>query len=552
MKTSRTYLFVIFLLCGFGSLLLSCGNWEVPTKKTKRECVKPSASGTVNAAISQRKADFSISNSGGTIDKVTWDFGNGNTSVTTGMTASYTYPANGTYTVKATMANTCDQETTLQQTIVVSDAVRPTVTLQAITGVSTTTALTGMTITSNGNATITRYGLCYSTTNQMPTIEGDNIISGALPAAIGTSVPLSLTSLQPNTIYYVRSFAANAAGTAYSTNVQTFQTGQNPIVITNGTASIGYSTAAINLVVQHLGNPAAIEYGIYYSSTTNNPDVNSPSAKVVSPTAGVNVVVNLNDLTANKTYYYRSFARLATGEIIYGPVMSFTTQVDPVALDLIASVSFTDQSLLDVSGFNNHVKLVDNPTFTTDHKGKANSAIFLDGVNDYFYMDENSSLNPEALSVSIWFKMSSFTHRMQVYNKSRFSDSAFETYSALLKLENDQGPNTTVMTNIKQNSACQPGKGWLEFPFTSRIEVNTWYHLVFTYSGRTVRMYLNNVPLYTNTDLPNSTMDKCPGAELKFGAAIQGLNWFFHGAMDDIRIYKRALTASEVDALYKQ
>ncbi|AKD56145.1 LamG-like jellyroll fold domain-containing protein [Spirosoma radiotolerans] len=551
MQTSRTYLLILFSVCGLGSLLLSCGNWEVPTKKTQRECVKPS--GTLNAPTQQRKVDFSISNSGGTIDKVNWDFGNGSTSATTGMTVSYTYPANGTYTVKATLTNTCGLETTIQQTVTVSDAVKPTVTLQAITTVSTTSALAGMTITSNGNATITQYGICYSATNQTPDKENDTVVQGALPAPTGTAVPMSLTGLQSNVIYYARSFATNAAGTVYSA-VQTFQTGQNPVVVTNGTASVGVTTASINLVVQHLGNPAAIEYGIYYSSTTNIPDVNSPSVKIVSPTAGANVVVNLNDLTSNKTYYYRSFARLASGEIIYGPIMSFTTQIDPVAQDLIASVSFTDQSLLDVSGYNNHVQLVDNPTFTTDHKGRPNSAIFLDGVNDYFYMPENSnnSLNPEALSVSIWFKMSSFTHRMQVYNKSRFSDSNFETYSALLKLENDLGPNTTVMTNIKQNSGCQPGKGWLEFPFTSRIEVNTWYHLVFTYSGRTVRMYLNNVPLYTNTDLPLDKMDKCPGAELKFGAAIQGLNWYFHGAMDDIRIYKRALTASEVDALYKQ
>ncbi|WP_461133992.1 LamG-like jellyroll fold domain-containing protein [Spirosoma lituiforme] len=551
MKTLRTYLLILFSIFGFGSLLLSCGNWEVPTKKTQRECVKPS--GTLNNVISQRKADFSISNSGGTTDKVTWDFGDNNSAVTTGMTVSYTYPSNGTYTVKATMANTCGQETTIQQTITVSDAVNPTVTIQAISGVSTTTALAGMTITSNGNATITQYGLCYSTTNQAPNKDSDPILLGALPAPLGTSTPLSLTSLQPNTIYYVRSFATNAANkTSYSTTVQTFQTGQDPIVITNGTASVGYATASINLIVQHLGNPVAKEYGIYYSSTTNNPDVNSTSAKASGPVVGVNIVLNLNDLTASKTYYYRAFARTASDQIIYGPIMSFTTQADPVAQDLIASIAFTDQSLVDVSGYNNHVKLVDNPTFTTDHNGKPNSAIFLDGVNDYFYMSENSSLNPEALSVSVWFKMSSFTHRMQIYNKSRFSDSAFETYSALLKLENDQGPNTVVMTNIKQNSACQPGKGWLDFPFTSRIEVNTWYHLVFTYSGKTVRMYLNNVPLYTNTDLPYSTMDKCPGADLKFGAAIQGLNWFFHGAMDDIRIYKRALTASEVDILYKQ
>ncbi|WP_461064221.1 LamG domain-containing protein [Spirosoma horti] len=272
-----------------------------------------------------------------------------------------------------------------------------------------------------------------------------------------------------------------------------------------------------------------------------------------TPTVGVTTAVNLTNLTPSTTYYYRAYAKLPSGQFVYSStVETFTTLADPLLQDLIASISFTDQSLLDVSGYNNHVKLVDNPTFTTDHKGRANSAIFLDGVNDYFYMDESNSLNPDALSVSVWFKMSSFTHRMQIYNKSHFTDSANETYSALLKLEDDKGPNTVVMTNIKQNSNCQSGKGWQDFPVTSRIQKDTWYHLVFTYSGRSIQMYLNNVLLYRNDELPYSTMDKCPGAELKFGAAIQELNWFFHGAMDDIRIYKRALTAGEVDALYKQ
>lgn len=552
MKTLRTYLLILFSIFGFGSLLLSCGNWEVPTKKTQRECVKPS--GTLNNVISQRKADFSISNSGGTTDKVTWDFGDNNSAVTTGMTVSYTYPSNGTYTVKATMANTCGQETTIQQTITVSDAVNPTVTIQAISGVSTTTALAGMTITSNGNATITQYGLCYSTTNQTPNKDSDPILLGALPAPLGTSTPLSLTSLQPNTIYYVRSFAVNAAGKiSYSTTVQTFQTGQNPIVITNGTASIGYATASINLIVQHLGNPVAKEYGIYYSSTTNNPDVNSTSAKANGPVVGVNIVLNLNDLTASKTYYYRSFARTASDEIIYGPIMSFTTQADPVALDLIASIAFTDQSLVDVSGYNNHVQLVGRPTFTADRKNKANAAILLNGSGDYFFMPDNSSLNPDALSVSIWIKPAVFSGtRMQIYNKSRFADSAFETYSSLMKLENDIGPNITVITDIKQNGNCQQGKGWQDFLFTSFIEMNVWHHVVFTYSGRSARMYFDNALLYKKDDLPASAMDKCPGGDLKFGGQYLELPWYFKGAMDDIRIYKRALTASEVDVLFKQ
>jgi len=65
-------------------------------------------------------------------------------------------------------------------------------------------------------------------------------------------------------------------------------------------------------------------------------------------------------------------------------------------------------------------------------------------------------------------------------------------------------------------------------------------------------MYLNNVLLYRNNELSYSAMDKCFGSELKFGAGIKALGWYFDGAMDDIRIYKRALTDSEVDALYKQ
>jgi hypothetical protein len=555
MKTLRTYLLVISLICGFGTLLLSCGNWDIPTKKTKRDCVQPS--GTLTAQPQQLKVDFSITGSAGTIDNVVWDFGNNTpTTTTTGTTASYTYSAPGTYTVKATLTNSCKLGTTLQQTITVSNAVLPTVTLQAITTVSTTSALAGMSITSNGNATIIRYGICYSPTNQLPDESKDFKAELTSPLALSTAIPISLTGLQPNTIYYARSYAVNSAlKTGYSTIVQTFQTGQNPVANTNGTASVGVTTASINFVVLHLGNPPAVEYGIYYSSTTNDPNVNSPAAKVVSPTVGVNTVVNLNDLTPNKTYYYRSYARMANGEIIYGPVMSFTTQPDPVAQDLIASVAFTDRSLLDVSGYNNHVKLV-GTSFTTDRKGNANSAILLNGAGDYFYMDDNNTLNPESMSISLWIKPAvipaNVDGRMQIYNKARFSDGLPQTYSSLMKAENDIGPKLTFMTDIKQGSNCQGGLGWQSLGFTAPVVLTNWYHLVFTYSGKTARMYFNNVLQYERTDLSPSGIDPCPGGELKFGAQYKDLPWYFKGAMDDIRIYKRALTANEVQTLFNQ
>jgi PKD repeat protein len=542
--------FCLFIISS-GALLLGCGNWDIPTRKSQRECVKPA--GTLVAQSQQLKVDFSISGSSGTIDKVSWDFGNGSTSATTGMTVSYTYPTSGTYTTKATLTNSCTQETVLQQVISVSNASLPTVTMQPPTDILTTSAAVRMTITSTGNSTITRYGICYSATNTIPDINKDNVVDqlGVLP--INTPAPFSLTALLPNTLYYVHSFAINSSvSTPGYSDVQTFRTGQNPAVSVNGTASIGTTTASVNFVVTNPGSPAAVEYGICYSSSTSTPDItNSMVSTVTSPAVGATIVVNLSNLTANKTYYYRPYAKPPVGPPVYGEIMTFATLIDAVAQDLIASVSFTDQSLLDVSGLNNHVKTVGNPQFTTDHTGRANSAILLNGSGDYFYMPENNSLNPDALSISIWIKPTMVKDRMLIYNKSKFIDGTSEMYSSLIK-PSETGSGIAINVDIKQGSNCKPADGWQTVTFSSTPDLSTWHHVVFTYSGKSIRMYFDTVLLGQTDNLPGNSIDKCPGGDLKFGAQSQILPQYFNGALDDIRIYKRAITAAEVQTLFNQ
>lgn len=545
------YIGVCLLVISSGALLLSCDSWELPTRKSRRECVKPA--GTLVAQIQQRKVDFSISGSSGTIDQVIWDFGNGSTTVTTGMTVSYTYPDSKTYTAKATLANSCDDATILQQVISVSDAISPTVTLQPATDVLTTSAAFRMTLIATGNAAISRYGLCYSATNAMPDITKDNVLDKTEALASNTPVSFTLTTLLPNTLYYVRSFAVNASGKiGYSDPVQLFRTGQNPVVAVNGTVAIGITTASVNFMVTNPGSPAAVEYGICYSSTSSTPEVKTASTvKVTSPAVNATVVVNLTDLTPNRTYYYRPYAITTLGEVIYGDVMTFITQIDTVAQDLIASVSFTDQSLLDISGLNNHVKLVGSPAFTIDHKGRANSAILLNGAGQYFYMDDNSSLNPDALSISIWIKPAVVNDRMLIYNKSKFVDGTGEMYSSLIK-PSETGSGVAINVDIKQGSNCKPADGWKTVTFSSTPDLSTWHHVVFTYSGKSIRMYFDSILLGQTDSLPSNSIDKCPGGDLKFGAQSQILPQYFNGALDDIRIYKRAITAAEVQTLFNQ
>jgi hypothetical protein len=553
-KTILSYLIGFSLLCLGGQLLLGCETWDLPTRKKKGTCEKPS--GTLTAIAQERKVNFSITNSSGSIDRVSWDFGNGSTTITTGMTVTHTYSAPGTYTVKATLTNPCDPVTILMLSVSAADAVAPTVSLQPATGVSTNSATVGMTVTSTGNAPITRYGICYSSKNMMPEIGKSDVLMTDKPGPVAPNIPVSfvLTNLEPNTTYYVRSFATNSSGkTGHSPDpVQIVQTGSTPSVSIVGTPNVGITTATVNFAVANAGNPVAIEYGICYSLTNEITITNSTVVPVAPPSVGVNTPVNLTNLQPNTTYYYRSYAKLPSGEVIYSPATeSFKTQIDTLAQDLIASVSFTDGSLLDVSGNNNHAIRVNNPTFTADRKGKANSAISLNGSGDYFYMAENSTLNPDALTVSIWIKPNVVDRRMQIYNKSRFNDGSAEMYSSLIK-PNENGAGVTINTDIKQNSNCQGGIGWQTFTFSSDIQLNTWHHVVMTYSGQSARMYFDNALLSSPNNLPANAIDKCTGGELKFGAQIKDLPNYFNGTIDDIRIYKRALTAAEVQTLFNQ
>ena len=85
----------------------------------------------------------------------------------------------------------------------------------------------------------------------------------------------------------------------------------------------------------------------------------------------------------------------------------------------------------------------------------------------------------------------------------------------------------------------------------SHYTLNTWHHLVASYSNNFVYFYLDGVfdgvqalqgPMRTNN------LKMAIGAPLS--TAYQ--NYSFFGNIDDIRIYNRALSASEVKALYHE
>lgn len=152
--------------------------------------------------------------------------------------------------------------TTLSGCLFPKETDYPEVTTNSVTSIAQTTATCGGTITSDGNATITEKGVCWSQwytpyTSDNRTIDGTG--SGSFTSYI--------TGLTANTTYYVRAYATNEMGTSYGAS-EIFTTtggGGGPVTDVDGNVytpvTIGTQVWMLeNLKTTHYRNGDAISY----------------------------------------------------------------------------------------------------------------------------------------------------------------------------------------------------------------------------------------------------------------------------------------------------
>ena len=114
-------------------------------------------------------------------------------------------------------------------------------TTTTVTDITQTTAKSGGNITSDGGATVTARGVCWST-SQTPTI-ADNKTSNGTGAGSFTS---AISGLTANTTYYVRAYATNSNGTAYGSAMSfTTQEGSSGSTFTDPRDGKVYQTVVI-------------------------------------------------------------------------------------------------------------------------------------------------------------------------------------------------------------------------------------------------------------------------------------------------------------------
>jgi hypothetical protein len=192
----------------------------------------------------------------------------------------------------------------------------PTVNTNAVTNITTNTASSGGNIVDNGGSVITAKGVCWSTSNN-PTLANSFTINGNGSSSFSTYV----SSLNAGTTYYVRAYATNSTGTAYGNQVS-FTT--QPISVPVLSTSISYNSytyATNNANITSDGGSAITVKGICWS-TSPNPTIADNTTN--EGTGAAPYISTMNGLSANTTYYVRSYATNASGTG-YGNLVSFTT-----------------------------------------------------------------------------------------------------------------------------------------------------------------------------------------------------------------------------------
>ncbi|TSC92512.1 MAG: Glycoside hydrolase family 2 sugar binding protein [Candidatus Berkelbacteria bacterium Licking1014_7] len=191
-----------------------------------------------------------------------------------------------------------------------------------------------------------------------------------------------------------------------------------------------------------------------------------------------------------------------------------------------SSTVFTDST-----PYSNNGTSANTPSFTTDRHGQSNKAMSFNGTTDYVSGSDNSSFNfTSSFTIGAWIKASNVTGYKDIFNKNSGSN-GIEFYIS----------GSTL-------------KAWVmgtTFTGGGTIQTDTWTHVTLSYTvnlGTGAKFYVNGIQVGSSEGTPATYSN--PAVNFRIGVYQDAAQQFFNGSISDVRIYNRALTATEIMQLY--
>jgi uncharacterized repeat protein (TIGR01451 family) len=306
-----------------------------------------------------------------------------------------------------------------------------------------------------------------------------------------------------------------------------------PVIAAVGAASLSSSGATLTWTTDEPGD-SQVEYG---------PTTSYGSATVLNATPLVAHSQTLSGLAAGTLYHYRVKSRDAAGNLGVSGDFTLTTLPDtppppPPGSGPLGHWKLDEGSgtlAADASGNGRSGVLVNGPAWVA---GRIDQALSFDGVDDYVQVAHAGALDAYPLTVAVWFKTGA-TGLHGLVNK--YFPSSWNGYQLFMLSGNlcawyfrDASNNTW------DGSTCTL--------MTPGFADDRWHQAAFVVDDAGGRLYVDGVlkagRAWTGTPGPPSTT-----LDLSFGAYPGTAAPYLPGALDDVRLYARALSPSEIAVL---
>ena len=366
-----------------------------------------------------------------------------------------------------------------------------------------------------------------------------------LDTSLVTTHSASLSALSASTTYHFSLKSKDVTGNLGTSPDITFTTlppaDTTPPVISAVTATnISEIGATISWTTDEPAD-SQVEYGIstsYGGQTTRDTSLVTSHSQTFA------------GLTAGTTYNYRIKSRDASGNLATSGNFTFTTAPPgpPSTSGLIGYWGFNDGSgtvAADSSGNNNHAALWPNisPVWISGKVGTALQFNATDGDNNdnddpRVTIGRNFDISGVPFTLSAWVNPANFADWRAIFSKRDSFQSAAQ-WRFDWGLHKDSG---AVYLKAYNSSV----------DFTYAPPVNTWTHLTVVASTTDTKLYVNGI--LTQQAIGGFSFGTGATANAVIGGTgDQGAladDDPFSGSIDEVRIYNRAVTASEIQDIY--
>lgn len=198
---------------------------------------------------------------------------------------------------------------------------------------------------------------------------------------------------------------------------------------------------------------------------------------------------------------------------------------------------------LDASGLGNHGTTINAPNYGVIY---SRTAITLDGGSQYVTTTNSPIVNTALpFTVAAWVNTTTFL-ALSNANRRVLSDDidANNRFQMVLATStNSASPNAFTFTVYKNGTETSANT-----PLSNNI--NIWYLVTMVWDGNSPLIYVNGISqtLTADSGFSGGTIDNKLHIGSRNGSPNTG---FFPGSINDVRIYNRALSVSEIRAIYK-